>query len=384
MTIRPFTVQIEEYILEDLKLRLSHTRWPDELPNSGWEYGANLAYMKQLINYWQTEFDWRKQEEVLNKFGHFVAQIGGLSLHFIHERGKGPHPLPVVITHGWPGSFTEMTKILPMLTDPVRFGGNSIDSFDVVVPSMPGFGFSDRPTKPGIDVFEIADLWAQLMDGLGYKRFCAQGGDFGAGVSTALGLYHSERLLGIHLNYIPGSYRPYLQPGEEKNLSGEEIQFLKDADEWYLVEGGYSHIQRTKPQTVSYPLNDSPAGLAAWIVEKFHTWGDCHGNVESRFTKDELLSNVMIYWITETISSSVRLYYEGQKAPMHFKEGRLVSVPCGIAFFPREAPFPPRKWIERGYNVQHWTNMPNGGHFAAMEEPELLVEDIRTFCRRFR
>jgi pimeloyl-ACP methyl ester carboxylesterase len=384
MNIRPFTIQIEERILEDLKQRLSSTRWPDELPNPNWEYGANLGYMKQLIDYWHSTFDWRKQEEILNRFRHFKTEIDDMDIHFIHERGKGAKPLPLIITHGWPGSFAEMLKIIPLLTDPKKFGGDPSDSFDVVVPSMPGFGFSDRPTKPGVNVFRISEMWVRMMNGLGYERFCAQGGDFGAGVSTAMGLHHPKYLFGIHLNYIPGSYRPYLSSVDEQNLSAEERQFLASADEWYHLEGGYSHIQRTKPQTVAYALNDSPAGLAAWIVEKFRGWGDCHGDVESRFTRDELLTNVTIYWLTQTISSSVRLYYEGRKAPMHFQKGQSVTVPCAVAFFPKEEPFPPRRWIERGYNVQHWTNMPRGGHFAALEEPELLAEDIRRFCRQFR
>lgn len=384
MPIHPFTIKIEDHILEDLKRRLAATRWPDELPNQDWKYGTNLRYLKELVAYWQSEFDWRKQEQQLNAFHHFKTKIEGLSIHFIHERGKGPNPLPLIITHGWPGSFDEMTKLIPMLTNPKHFGADPADSFDVVVPSMPGFGFSDRPMQPGMNVTRTADLWAQLMEDLGYRRFCAQGGDFGAGVSTALALNHAERILGLHLNYIHGSYKPYLPPGEEKNLAPEEIKFHKDEDAWYEHEGGYSHVQGTRPQTVAYPLNDSPAGLAAWLVEKFYLWGDCNGDIESRFTKDELLRNITIYWVTETFSSSVRLYYEGRKAPMHFKAGQFVNVPTGIAFFPKEDPFPPRRWIERGYNIQHWTNMPRGGHFAAMEEPELLAEDIRVFCRRFR
>ena len=382
--VQPFTIHIEDRVLDDLRRRLSQTRWPDELPNADWEYGTNLSYLRNLIEYWQHTFDWRKQEQALNAFHHFKAEIAGLNIHFIHERGKEPNPLPLVLTHGWPGSFAEMIKIIPMLTDPEKYGATATDSFDVIVPSMPGFGFSDRPTEPEMNVFRIADLWAELMEMLGYKRFCTQGGDFGAGVSTALGLNHSNNLFGIHLNYIPGSYQPDLGPEEKAILSPSELRFLKDADDWYLQGGGYSHIQRTKPQTVAYPLNDSPAGLAAWIVEKFQSWADCDGNVESRFTKDELLTNVSIYWMTQTISSSVRLYYEGRKAPMHFSRGQFVHTPCAIAFFPKESPFPPRKWIERGYNVQHWTDMPSGGHFAAMEEPALLAKDIRDFFRRFR
>jgi pimeloyl-ACP methyl ester carboxylesterase len=383
MNIETFKIQVSQAKIDDLQERLARTRWPDEIPGSGWDYGANLAYMKELADYWRNQFDWRKQEEAINQFHHFRALVDGWRIHFIHERGKGPNPLPIIITHGWPGSFIEMLKIIPVLTDPARYGADPKDAFDVIVPSMPGYGFSDRPNQPGMNLFRIADLRKQLMTGLGYRRFGAQGGDFGAGVSTVLGFGYPENLIGIHLNYIPGSYRPYLGPGV-RELSEVERQFLAEADQWYQMEGGYAHIQRTKPQTLSYAVNDSPAGLAAWIVEKFREWGDCDGEVERRFTKDELLTNVMIYWITETISSSVRLYYETRKNPLHFKQGEQIRVPCGIAHFPKEAPFPPREWVERTYNVQRWTEMPRGGHFAAMEEPELLAEDVRAFFRPLR
>jgi pimeloyl-ACP methyl ester carboxylesterase len=383
MNVQPFKIQIPQATLDALQERLARVRWPDEIPDSGWDYGASLAYMKALADYWQTKFNWRAQEEAINKFHHFRAEVDGPGIHFIHERGKGSSPLPLVITHGWPGSFVEMLKIIPLLTDPESHGGDPADSFDVVVPSMPGYGFSDRPAQPGMNVFRIAELWKQLMVELGYQRFGAQGGDFGAGVSTLLGFSYPENVMGIHLNYIPGSYKPYVGPGA-RELSEVERQFLEDADQWYQNEGGYSHIQRTKPQTLAYALNDSPAGLAAWIVEKFREWGDCGGEVERRFTKDELLTNVMIYWATETIHSSTRLYYETRKAPLHFKHGEQIRVPCGIVHFPKEAPFPPREWVERCYNVRRWTKMPRGGHFAALEEPELLVEDIRAFFRPLR
>ncbi|MGH7453941.1 MAG: epoxide hydrolase family protein [bacterium] len=383
MNAHPFKIQIPQATLEDLQERLRRIRWPDEIPGAGWDYGANLAYMKELINYWRTQFDWRAQEDAINQFHHFRATVEGLGIHFIHEAGKGPNPLPLIITHGWPGSFLEMLKIIPSLTDPVSYGGDPVDAFDVVVPSLPGYGFSDRPSKRGMNAFRIADLWKQLMAGLGYARFGTQGGDWGASVSTCLGFLHPENILGAHLNYVPGSYRPYLGP-EARALSEVERQFLESADQWYQAEGGYSHIQRTMPQTLAYGLNDSPAGMAAWIVEKFRAWGDCDGEVERRFTKDELLTNVMIYWATETIHSSTRLYFEMRKTPLHFKQGEHIRVPCGIAHFPKEAPFPPREWIERFYNLQHWTEMPRGGHFAALEEPELLVEDIRAFFRPLR
>src|SRR5262245_13153468 len=383
MNTYPFEIDIPQATLDDLQARVARTRWPDALVGAGWEYGASLDYLQELAQYWQTGFDWRAQEAALNRFHHFRAEVGGQKIHYIHERGAGPQPLPLIITHGWPGSFAEMLKLIPLLTDPALFGADAADAFDVVVPSMPGFGFSDRPRQPGMNVWRIADLWAELMAGLGYARFGAQGGDFGAGINTVLGLNHSARLIGVHLNYIPGSYQPDLSSGTA-GLTEEERQFLRDVEEWSQLEGGYSHAQRTRPQTLAYGLNDSPAGLAAWIVEKFQAWGDCDGEVERRFTKDELLTNVMIYWASETIGSSMRLYYEGRRAPLHFRPGQFVNVPCGFARFPLEAPFPPRSWVERGYNVEHWVEMPRGGHFAAMEEPQLLAEDIRAFFRPLR
>jgi pimeloyl-ACP methyl ester carboxylesterase len=257
------------------------------------------------------------------------------------------------------------------------------DVFDVVVPSMPGYGFSDRPTQSGMNAFRIADLWAQLMSGLGYRRFAAQGGDWGASVATCLGLGYPDNLIGLHLNYIPGSYKPHLSSAS-RNLTAAETAFIQSQEDWIQAEGGYGHIQGTKPQTLAFGLNDSPVGLAAWIIEKFRDWSDCDGEVERRFTKDELLTNVMIYWVTQTIDSSARLYYEGRRRPLHFKEGDFINAPCGVARFLKEAPFPPKEWVERCYNLQRWTEMSSGGHFAAMEEPDLLVEDIRSFFRPLR
>jgi pimeloyl-ACP methyl ester carboxylesterase len=362
---------------------LKSTRWPDEIEGSRWDYGAHLGYIKELVMYWAARFDWREQEKGLNRLHHFRAVVDGTGIHFIHERGKGKLPFPLIITHGWPGSFVEMVKIIPLLADPAAHGGDPADAFDVVVPSIPGYGFSDRPALRGMDAFRIADLWSELMRGLGYNRFGAQGGDWGASISTVLGFRYPSSVAGVHLNYIPGSYMPYL--GEDvRSVSIAEQQFLLDAGRWYEDEGGYAHEQRTKPQTLAMGLNDSPAGLAAWIVEKFREWSDCGGDVEQRFTRDELLTNVMIYWVTETIHSSSRLYYEARKAPLHFRKDERMQVPCGIAHLPLESPFPPREWIERFYNVQHWTEFPRGGHFAAAEEPALLAEDIRRFFRPLR
>jgi len=377
MSIEPFSPPYSGTAVEDLRLRLAQTRWPDEIPGSGWEYGVESDFLRQLCAYWKDHFDWKTQVQKLSVFPHYCCSLEGTKVHFIHEPGKGPAPIPLILTHGWPGSFLEMLKIIPLLTDPGRHGGDPGVSFNVVVPSLPGFGFSGRPTQPGMNTFRIADLWAALMAELGYDRFATQGGDFGASVSTILGLRHSRRVIGVHLNYIPGSYRPSLKPGTK--LDEVEQQFLADADRWYVDCGAYAHLQRNTPQTAAYGLNDAPVALAAWIVEKFRDWADCDGDVERRFSKDELLANVTLYWMTETIHSSCRLYYETKKAPLQFQPGEHVRVPCAVAHFPKEAPFPPRAWIERGFNLQRWTEMPRGGHFAAAEEPELLAKDIAAF-----
>ncbi len=382
MTIDSFSLPYSQIAVDDLRSRLARIRWPDEMQGSTWQYGIDLGYMRELCSYWKDQFDWKAQLEKLSALQHYRAVVDGVGIHFIHERGRGASPMPIVLTHGWPGSFFEMLRIIPMLTHPSSYGGDPADSFDVVVPSLPGFGFSDRPVKPGMNTWRIADLWAGLMTELGYERFGAQGGDFGTSVSTIVGLRHPQRAIGIHLNYIPGSYRPYLGPGEE--LTQVERRSLEDTDRWYVDFGAYAHLQRNTPLTAAYGLNDSPAALAAWIVEKFRDWSDCDGDLERRFSKDELLSNVTLYWMTETIYSSCRLYYESKLAPLQFKFGEKVEVPCGIAHFPKEAPFPPRIWIERGYNVQHWTEIQRGAHFAAAEEPELLARDIADFFRPLR
>jgi pimeloyl-ACP methyl ester carboxylesterase len=382
MGIEPFSIPFSQPAVDDLRDRLRRTRWPDEISGANWEYGVDLSFLQQICEYWSERFDWKAQVERFSTFHHYRYSSENPRIHFIHERGKGPAPIPMILTHGWPGSFLEMMRIIPLLTDPASYGGSSSDAFDVVIPSLPGYGFSDRPAGPGMNVFRIAELWTRLMNELGYNRFAAQGGDLGAGVSTALGLRHPDRIIALHLNYIPGSYRPFLEPATK--LTSAEEEFFKVAGRWADERGAYAHVQRTRPQTVAYGLNDSPTGLAAWILEKFREWSDCDGDVYRRFTRDELLANVTLYWMTETIHSSFRLYFEGRKAPLQFGEGEFVHAPTAIAHFPKELPFPPRVWIERGYNVQHWTEMPRGGHFAAAEEPELLTEDLRAFFRRFR
>ena len=383
MEVKPFTIAVEESVLEDLRHRLADTRWPDEIPGSEWDYGSNLAYLKELVEYWRSGFDWRAQEAKLNAFSHFKSQVDGLDIHFIHERGKGPDPIPLVITHGWPSCFFEMIKIIPLLSDPASHGGDAADSFDVVAPSLPGFGFSDHAKDRGMEVQRVAGMWNKLMtQNLGYPRYAAQGGDIGGGVTASLGFAHADRLFGIHLTSITRP-TPYFGPGSKPVIASEQA-LIDQRAQWFLDEGGYNHIQGTKPQTLAYGLNDSPAGLAAWIVEKYRTWSDCGGDVEKSYTKDELLTIIMIYWVTQTISSSTRMYFENQKSVWTMEKDQKVPAPAGMAMFPQEISKPPREWAERSYDVRRWTEMPRGGHFAALEEPQLLAEEIRAFFRPFR
>ena len=380
--MEPFLPPFSQSAVDDLRSRLRQTRWPDTAGVAGAGLGVDRDFLIDLCRYWMDTFDWKLRVDRLATFHHYRYQAKEGRIHFIYEKGKGPSPMPLILTHGWPGSILEMLRILPLLTDPAAYGHDEADSFDVVIPSLPGFGYSDIPTNLGMNFFRVAEIWMELMGGLGYERFAAQGGDLGAGVSTALGLRHSHHIIGVHLNYIPGSYRPYLPPGESPTEAEE--RFRTSAASWFDENGAYAHIQGTRPHTPAYALNDSPAGLAAWIVEKFREWSDCEGDVYRSFTRDELLENITLYWMTQTISSSFRMYYEGRKAPLHFTSDDFVHVPCGIARFPKEIFFPPREWVARGYNVQRWTEMEKGGHFAAAEQPELLAADIRAFFRPLR
>ncbi len=382
MRIEPFRIAVSDAVLTDLRERLARTRFPDELDDAGWTYGTNLAYLRELVAYWRDRYDWRKEEARLNAFPQFRAQVGDLGIHFIHAKGKGPKPFPLVVTHGWPGSVAEFAKIIGPLTDPAAHGGDPADAFDVVAPSMPGYGFSDHAKTPGMDAERIAAVWVELMAGLGYRRFGAQGGDWGAMVSTYLGANHGAVVAGIHLNMVVAFPPDPANPVD--GLSQEEVVDLMPMQAWMQEETGYQRIQGTKPQTVGYGLNDSPAGLAAWIVEKFRTWSDCDGDVERRFTKDELLTNIMLYWVPETATSSARLYYEMLHAGKFPPQGFRVDVPTGCAIFPHEIIKPPRSWVDRLYNVQRWNRFASGGHFAAMEEPQVLVDDVRAFFRPLR
>ncbi len=380
MTVTPFRITVPDGQIADLKNRLANTRWPDEIAGSGWDYGVSLDYMKELIAHWRDRFDWRAQERRLNEFPQFTARVDGLDIHFIHARGKGPVPKPLILTHGWPSSFAEFTKIIPLLSDPGAHGGDAADAFDVIVPSMPGYGFSSRPAKPGGTSLSVAHVWAKLMTDLGYPRFFAQGGDIGAGVTNALGRLYPDRVAAIH-----SMASPYPFPTDEADptLSDAERAYLALVKKWEWDEDAYGHLQRTKPQTLAVGLNDSPAGLATWIVEKWRSWSDCKGDVERRFTKDELLTNVSIYWFTQTIGSSVRMYYESAHNTRP-KPASKIEAPARLFLTQEEVDLCPPEFAARSYTDLSYGVASTGGHFLAAEEPALLAEDIRAFFRRFR
>jgi pimeloyl-ACP methyl ester carboxylesterase len=377
----PFQLNVSDDILIDLRARLARVRWPDEPPGEPWSYGTSVRYMQELVEYWRERFDWRIQEAKLNSFRQFKVPLAGIQLHYIHEEGKGLKPLPLLLSHGWPGSVLEFHKILPMLTDPLRFGGDPADAFTVVAPSLPGYTLSFQPNQPRFSVEQVADCFASLMtDVLGLKRFVAQGGDWGAFVASRLGYAYPERVAGIHLNLLAVQRDPGMLP----NPTPEEKVHLDQMKQWLKEETGYQWIQGTKPQTLAFGLADSPVGLGAWIIEKFRIWSDCRGNVESVFTKDELLTNIMLYWVTGAIGSSFWPYYARMHGPWPIPEGGRINVPTGYVEFPKEILRPPRSVAERMYNIQRWTKMDRGGHFAALEQPEVLVREIRAFFKPLR
>jgi microsomal epoxide hydrolase len=384
MTVDRFEIRIPQDVLDDLRERLQRTRWPEsKITESDWSYGADVGYLKTLVRYWLDKYDWRVQETALNRFAHFRAKIDDLRIHFIHERGRGPEPIPLVLTHGWPDSFARLLKVIPLLTDPAAHGGDAKDSFDVIVPSLPGFGFSEKPKKVGATA-RIADYWAKLLtDELAYKRFGAAGGDLGSAVTQELAQQYPDRLIGIHMTDVP--YQNwYFFDGDRSKLSKAEQAYFQKGQEWSVAQGAYAAVQSTKPQMLACGLNDSPAGLAAWIVSQFQSWTDCNGDLESKLTKDELLTHVMLYWITQTISTSFLYYYEPRHgfSPRDMK--KYVETPTGFALFPKDLVNAPREWAERFFNVKRWSEMPRGGHFAALEEPQLLVEELRQFFRPLR
>ena len=382
MAGQPFSLRVLDNAITDLRERLARTRFPDQAPGDPWAYGTSVDYLRGLIEYWCTNFDWRAQEARLNAFPQFKAPLHDIDVHFLHVPGKGPNSCPLLLMHGWPGSVFEFMDIIPRLTDPARYGGDPADAFTVVAPSLPGYGMSFRPDQKRFGIEEIADCLADLMtETLGYRRFAAQGGDWGGITASRMGYAHADKLIGIHLNLLAVRRDTNMV----SNPTPEERTYLGEIAQWLKEETGYQWIQGTRPQTLSFALTDSPAGLAAWIVEKFRIWSDCNGDVESAFTRDQLLANISLYWFTAAIGSSFFPYYFRMHRPWPIPEGGRIEVPTGYAAFPREILRAPRSLAERTYtDIRRWTVQPRGGHFAAMEEPEALADDVRAFFRPLR
>ncbi|KIU43855.1 MULTISPECIES: epoxide hydrolase family protein [Bradyrhizobium] len=376
--ISPFRIAVGDDVLEDLRTRLRRTRWPEAELVDDWSQGAPLRWIKDVCQYWAETYDWRQREARLNRFSQFITGIDGLDIHFIHARSKHPEARPLIITHGWPGSVVEFHKVIDPLTDPTAHGGSASDAFHVVCPSLPGFGFSAKPTATGWGVDRIAKAWAVLMERLGYTSYFAQGGDWGSAVTTAIGGQDAAHCAGIHITLAMST-----RPNVEGQPTAEEARALNGIKYYADWDSGYSKQQSTRPQTLGYALTDSPSGQAAWILEKFWAWTDCDGHPENILNRDELLDNVMLYWVTETAASSARLYWEsfgpGKRTP------HKVNVPTGVAVFPKEIVTPVRKWMQTNFtNIQHWNEMPKGGHFSAFEQPELFVREVREFFGKLR
>jgi pimeloyl-ACP methyl ester carboxylesterase len=374
--IRPFRISVTDEVLGDLRRRLRATRWPEKEPVDDWSQGVPLAYLQEVCRYWGDEYDWRAREAALNRFEQFTTAVDGLDIHFVHEPSPSPAAVPLLITHGWPGSVAEFSKVIDPLKDPAAFGGDPADAFHVVCPSLPGYGFSGKPRETGWGIERIAGAWCELMERLGYVRFVAQGGDWGAAVTTKLGERHADRVIGIHLNM------PLAPPGpgdldDPDDVERAAVAAMRHYDQW---DSGYSKQQSTRPQTVGYGLTDSPVGQAAWILEKFWSWTDCDGHPENALSRDELLDQVMLYWVTGSAASSARLYWESFRKV----DFGMVPVPTGVAVFPREILKSSPRWASRRYNLRRWTDMPRGGHFAALEQPDLFVAEVRAFSRELR
>ena len=376
MPPRPFRIDVPQPVIDDLHQRLAATRWPAQIPGAGWDYGADVSYIRDLCDYWRTGYDWRAEEAALNKHAGFMCEVDGVGLHFWHVKGNGPRPLPLVLIHGWPGSIVEFRDLVTPLANPASSGGDPADAFDVIVPSLPGFGFSGQPRERGWGISRIAAALDTLMHReLGYARYAVQGGDWGGIISAKMASAYPERVVGAHLNFVIAG--PPGQPTEEDKA------LLDARNRFQASETGYSNVQGTKPDSLTVGQSDSPAGLAAWVVEKFRTWSDCGGNVESAFSRDLLLTNLMLYWLPGGVASAARIYYEARQDPAGFAYPR-VEVPTGVAVFPGEPWRVPRRWAEARFNVTHWTEMPRGGHFAALEQPGLLIDDLRAFFRTVR
>ena len=379
----PFRLHVAQEVLDDLRDRLARTRWPDEAQGMPpWQAGTSVGYMKALAEHWRTGFDWRAHEEQLNQMQQFTVPIDGNDLHFIHEPGRGPAPLPLLLSHGWPGSVFEFRRLIPLLTDPARFGADPADAFTVVAPSLPGYTLSFQPGQAAFGVEEIADVFGRLMtDVLGYRKYAAQGGDWGAFITSRLAYARPENLIGLHLNLLAvrrDAEMLHSADKDEQRFAGELALFLKE-------ETGYQWIQGTRPQTLAFGLTDSPAGLAAWIVEKFRAWTDNDGDPASAVPRDEMLADITLYWATAAIGSSFWPYYWRMHRPWPVPAGATIDVPTGYVEFPREILRPPRSVAQRTYSdIRRWTVADRGGHFAAMEQPELLAHEIREFFRPLR
>ena len=380
--ITPFTFHVPDDDIADLRARLGRTRLPDQAPDAPWAYGTDLAYLGTLITYWRDQFDWRAQEARLNAFPQFKVNLHGIDLHYLHVPGKGPDPKPLLLLHGWPGSVFEFMDIIPRLTDPARFGGDANDAVTVIAPSLPGYGLSFQPNQKRFGIAAMADCFADLMTQvLGYRKFASQGGDWGAFTTSALAVRHADKLVGIHLNML--SVHPNLPP--PANPTAEERQYAQDVALWAKEDTGYIQIQGTRPQTLAYGLTDSPAGLAAWIAEKFYIWTDHPGDFETVVPRDHLLANISLYWFTGAIGSSFWPYYDRLHGPWPIPDGKTVDVPTGYSAFPREIRRPPRSIAEKVYtDIRQWTVMPKGGHFAALEQPDALATDVLNFLRPLR
>ena len=383
--VHTFSIAISDAEVADLNARLANTRLPDQLEDSGWQYGTELSYLEELVDYWRNDFDWREQEAILNQFDQYTTNIEDLAIHFIHQRSPNAEAIPLLLVHGWPGSISEFYKIIGPLTDPAAHGGDAADSFHVIAPSLPGFGFSGKPTTGGMNPEKIGLILAALMDRLDYQQYALAGGDWGAIINRHIANHYPERLIGLHSNMVLAG--PPADPTLRERVGEEEGALVEARRSYMLNEVGYQQIQGTKPQSLGYGLNDSPAGLAAWIVEKFHGWSDLpqglDGDLDNNFSKDELLTNIAIYWFTNTITSSSRIYYENRNTPAT-KPVEYIDVPTGAAIFPAEIYMVPRAWAEAAYDLRHWTVMPEGGHFAALEQPQLYLEDLRVFYRLLR
>jgi pimeloyl-ACP methyl ester carboxylesterase len=369
--IEPFTIYVSPFVIEDLRERLGRARWPDEIAGAGWQYGANKEYLQHLCDHWGHGFDWKEQEAQLNQLHHYRTTIDGLGVHFIHERGSGDG-IPILLLRGYPDSFVRFLRLIPLLTEP----GRGRQRFDVVIPSMPGYGFSDRPTKPGMNTTRIAALYAQLMERLGYDRYFVHGGDWGSSIAEQLAIAHPDRIMGIHLTDVPYQH---LFSTPQDQLTDAERAWMKAGQQWQQQEGAYVMVQGTKPDTLAFAVNDSPVGLAAWIIEKFYSWTDHSGDLEKVYTRDELLTNLTIYWVTQTAGSAFRLYFEAMRNPGTPAKGRL-ETPTAVLQGPKDLAPAPRSAAERAFRVVQWEQLPHGGHFLAMEQPQRLADDLFRFA----